>query len=99
MFYGSYLKGSLHALFVIEISNLRLIVAFLNQVACLSAETVGRNVEAFSYALVAMRGFELVRGHPDVEPLKVPFLQLSSDLASDLGQVCSFVGLIHLHSE
>ena len=60
---------------------------FLHQVACLSAEAVGRNIEAFSYALVAMRGFELVRGHPDVEPLKVPFLQLSSDLASDLGQV------------
>lgn len=53
----------------------------------MSAETVGRNVEAFSYALVAMRGFELVRGHPDVEPLRIPFLRLSSDLASDLGQV------------
>ena len=34
-----------------------------------------------------MRGFELVRGHPDVEPLRVSFLKLSSDLASDLGQV------------
>jgi hypothetical protein len=53
----------------------------------MSAETVGRNVEAYSYALVAMRGFELIRGHPEIEPLRVPFLKIAAEIAADLGQV------------
>ena len=65
----------------------RYLISHSNCSICSGGVPVGRNVEAFSYALVAMRGFELVRGHPDVEPLRVPFLMLSSDLASDLGQV------------
>jgi len=53
----------------------------------MSAESVGRNVEAYSYALVAMRGFELIRGHPEIEPLRVPFLKVAADIAADLSQV------------
>ena len=40
----------------------------------------------FSYALVAARSFELVKGHPDAEVLRVPFLKLTAQTASTLGQ-------------
>lgn len=64
-------------------SNIMVLLCLCELVACLSA--VNRVEEAYAYIQVLMQCFELCRGHPEAECLRVAFLKLASQLAGNLG--------------
>merc|ERR1712018_1015896 len=64
-------------------SNIMVLLCLCELVACL--QIVGRIEEAYAYTQVLMQCFELCRGHPEAECLRVAFLKLASQLAGNLG--------------
>jgi len=64
-------------------SNIMVLLCLCELVACL--QIVGRIEEAYAYTQVLMQCFELSRGHPEAECLRVAFLKLASHLAGNLG--------------
>lgn len=64
-------------------SNIMVLMCLCELVSCLAA--VDRIEEAYAYTQVLLQCFELNRGHPEAECLRVAFLKMSSYLAGALG--------------
>ena len=71
---------------LLTVSNIHVLQCLCELVATLSA--VGgpaRNLAAMSFAQVAVKSFDLMKGHPDAETMRVSFLKLVAELAGGLG--------------
>lgn len=68
---------------LLTISNANVLQCLCELVATLDA--VRKPELALSYAVVAAKSFELVKGHPDAEAMRVSYLKLTSQLAGALG--------------
>lgn len=64
-------------------SNIMVLMCLAELVSCLAA--IDRAEEAFAYTQVLVQCFELNRGHPEAEALRVSYLRLASQLAGSLG--------------
>jgi hypothetical protein len=68
---------------LVTISHVSVLEVLIELVGCLAEIEAEEN--AYRYALVAAQCVTLLHGHPEVNRIKIPFLQLSSRLASTLG--------------
>merc|ERR1712111_91925 len=64
-------------------SNIMVLLVLCELVSCLAA--IERTEEAFAYTQVLVQCFELNRGHPEAESLRVAYLKMASQLAGSLG--------------
>jgi len=64
-------------------SNIMVLLVLCELVSCLAA--IDRAEEAFAYTQVLVQCFELNRGHPEAESLRVAYLKMASQLAGSLG--------------
>lgn len=64
-------------------SNIMVLLVLCELVSCLAV--IDRVEEAFAYTQVLVQCFELNRGHPEAESLRVAYLKMASQLAGSLG--------------
>jgi len=68
---------------LVTICHVTVLECLIELVACLAQNQIYDS--AYRYSLVAAQSLQLLAGHPEVDRVKVPFLKLASDLASQLG--------------
>jgi len=68
---------------LVTICHVTVLECLIELVACLAQNQIYDS--AYRYSLVAAQSLQLLAGHPEVDRVKVPFLKLASELASQLG--------------